>query len=148
MSTETISNILPFVVILGLLAGFLFLIYYSHKKSEEKRIGEILSHQTEWGEEMCKWLVGMSVNLKDMRVAKIMQRYNEFGKEVCQKLLQKTLSIGMTDEMVMLALGQPSSVDNREISERGEKFRWIYGTPRQGAAYIWFKDGKVVKIKH
>ena len=53
----------------------------------------------------------------------------------------------MTDKMVKLSLGEPTSIDNREISDRGEKFRWIYGIPRKGAAYIWFKDCVVTKIR-
>jgi len=58
------------------------------------------------------------------------------------------LLAGCTDEMVSYSLGKPTTIDNREVTAKCVKFRWIYGVPRQGASYIWFKDGKVTKIKY
>ncbi|VAW42892.1 hypothetical protein MNBD_CHLOROFLEXI01-2192 [hydrothermal vent metagenome] len=72
---------------------------------------------------------------------------SKWGEEMCQSLIQKKVALGMTDEMVRLSLGEPTNIDNREISDKGEKFRWIYGIPRRGTAYIWFKDGVVTKIR-
>ena len=71
----------------------------------------------------------------------------EWGKETCQGLLQNQLAINDTDEMVRLALGEPTSIDQKHTTDKDNKFRWIYGTPRKGAVYIWFENGKVKKIK-
>ena len=118
------------------------------KQAEEKRIENILAHRSEWSEEMCQWLIGIGADINDARVAGIMQQIDEWGIEMCQNLIQRRIGLGMTDKMVRLSLGEPTNVDNREINDKTEKFRWIYGIPRKGAAYIWFKDGVVTKIKH
>lgn len=138
---------------LGLYTGIAFVIillglaWYASKKGEEKRVNEIQAHSGEWGDEMCQWLIQNKYRATDPRTIAIMNKYQEWGKETCQKILQSKFSIGDTDEMVSLALGKPSSIDEQTITEKDVKFRWIYGTPRQGATYIWFKNGKVTKIK-
>ena len=144
MSTEML------VALLLILGCVIFVYFYTKKQEEAKeqaRVEDIQSHQSEWGEDMCNWLVQNKFTLSNARVAGIMQKFDEFGAETCQNLLQQKIGIGYTDEMVRLSLGEPTSVDNKEITEKWEKFRWIFGVPRQGAVYIWFKDGKVTKIK-
>ena len=118
------------------------------KQAEENRIGYIWAHKSEWGEEMCQWLIEKGINTNNNRITGIMEQIGDWGIETCQDLIQKKIGLGMTDKMVRLSLGEPTDIDNREISEKGEKFRWIYGIPRRGAAYIWFKDGVVIKIRH
>jgi hypothetical protein len=134
-------------IVLGVVGIFLFLIWYSGKKAEEKRVSEILAHQGEWGEEMCQWLIRNRYKLSEPRTMAIMNNFQAWGKETCQKLLQKTIAVGSTAEMVGLSLGRPTSMDEKTLTEKDEKIRWIYGVPRQGATYIWFKNGKVTKIK-
>lgn len=148
MFIETIGKWSVLVLLAGILAGFIIFIYYLKKRIEAKRIDEIVSHQDEWGREMCKWLMVKGIHTTDTRIAEIMQWYSFLGAETCRKLILKTISIGMTDKMVLLSLGKPTRIDNQAVSERGEKFRWVYNIPRRRAAMIWFKDGKVTKIEN
>lgn len=70
-----------------------------------------------------------------------------WGQDVCDALLAKRVRIGMTPEMVMLAWGKPSKIDEKETTAKSEKYRYVYGRPRKGANYIWFKNGVVSKLK-
>lgn len=117
------------------------------REAEEKRVEEIFAHRTEWGEEMCQWLIEKGINTAQERVVEIMKQIDTFRVETCRNLIERKILLGMTDEMVRLSLGEPTNIDNKEISAQGEKFRWIYGIPRRGATYISFKDGKVTNIK-
>ncbi|MBV6396888.1 MAG: hypothetical protein HFACDABA_02490 [Anaerolineales bacterium] len=117
------------------------------KEAEEKRVEEILAHKAEWGEEMCQWLIEKGINTTQERVVEIMKQIDTFKVETCRNLIERKILLGMTDEMVRLSLGKPTSIDNKEVSAQTEKFRWIYGIPRRGATYISFKDGKVTNIK-
>jgi len=117
------------------------------KEAEEKRVEEILAHKAEWGEEMCQWLIEKGINTTQERVIEIMKQIDTFKVETCRNLVERRILLGMTDEMVRLSLGEPTSIDNKEVSAQSEKFRWIYGYPRRGATYISFKDGKVTNIK-
>lgn len=117
------------------------------KEAEEKRVEEILTHRTEWGEEMCQWLIEKGINITQERVVGIMKQIDTFRVETCRNLIERKILLGMTDEMVRLSLGEPTSIDNKEVYAQGEKFRWIYGIPRMGATYISFKDGIVTNIK-
>jgi hypothetical protein len=116
-------------------------------EKEEKRIKDILSKQDEWGEELCNWMVENKIDPYKTRTTDILNRLHKWGEETCKDLLTHRLSIGNTVEMVALSLGQPTDIDNKELTAKSNKFRYVYGAPRQGAVYIWFKDGKVVKIK-
>jgi hypothetical protein len=117
------------------------------KKREEERVQGIMSHKDEWGDDMCQWLIEGRYTLADARVKGILDNWQPLGQEKCQRLLHKTIAIGDTDNMVRLALGEPTSIDEQTITERDSKFRWIYGVPRRGATYVWFRHGQVTKIK-
>lgn len=135
-----------FLITLGLtLAGYSRTL--SKKEIEGRRADEILAHREEWGEEMCEWLVDNRFRITDPRTREIMDKYQEWGKDLCQRLLLKRIGIRDTREMVRLALGAPTHVDEQLITERGGRFRWVYGKPRQRPTYIWFKNGYVTKIK-
>lgn len=134
--------LVPFIIV-----GIVFLRWYQQKNNEEKRVEEILAHSKEWGEKMCSWLIENKIYLSDTRIDRIMSQHNSLGSETCQNLIQRKISIGMKAELVILSLGSPTTVDNEEVTARSEKFRWVFGTPRQGAIYIWFKDGVATKIK-
>ena len=141
---------LPVVAIVLIVAG-LTLAWYSRKLSkkqiEDNRVNEILAHREEWGEEMCEWLIANRFQITDHRTKEIMNKYQEWGKELCQRLLLKRIGIRDTREMVRLALGAPTLVDEQLITEKGGRFRWVYGKPKQRPTYIWFKNGYVTKIK-
>lgn len=105
-----------------ILGGFIFVIftyitYLERKKKEEKRIDEINRHKGEWGYEICKMIIN------------------------------KEIAIDMNEDMVRLAWGEPTTIEQKEITKTGLKTRWIYGVPRHGAKYISFKNGIVTKIK-
>ena len=102
------------VIIFALIVA---LVFYSNLRAAKERVDEILTHQSDW------------------------------GSDVCNNLIDRIIELNMTDEMVKLSLGKPSIIDSVETSAKGTKFRWVYGTPRKDANYIWFKDGKVIKIK-
>jgi hypothetical protein len=57
------------------------------------------------------------------------------------------LAADMTQEMVHLAWGYPTSVDEQETTAKSSKERWVYGQPRKGANYVWFVNGKISKIQ-
>lgn len=113
---------------------------------EAERVGAILAHCDEWGEEICRMLINGGFAL-DSRIQGIMSRVGEWGHSTCNLLLQKSIGVGMTADMVRASLGEPHTVDNREVTKTSEKYRWIYGVPRHGAVYIWFKDHQVVRIR-
>jgi hypothetical protein len=81
------------------------------------------------------------------RVSGIIAREQDWGREICRKLMDKDIDVGMTQEMVEAGLGSPDARDNIEETENVRKERWIYGVPRRGATYIWFKNGVVTRIK-
>lgn len=81
------------------------------------------------------------------RRARIKAHEGEWGADVCQHLIAKRIGPGMTKAMVAASWGNPDNVDEKEITSKSQRERWVYGTPRRGANYIWFKDGIVSKVK-
>ena len=81
------------------------------------------------------------------RKEKINGYRDEWGDEICNSLLAKRIAIDMNENMVRLSWGSPTTVETKEILKSGVKKRWIYGVPRRGAKYVWFKNGIVTKIK-
>jgi hypothetical protein len=71
----------------------------------------------------------------------------DWGQEICDALINRKIQLDMISEMVRLAWGSPTTIDNKEISTSGQKERWVYGTPRKDARYVWFANDKVTKIK-
>ena len=112
----------------------------------DSRVSGIIANLDEWGEDFCRFLITGKYQL-DTRVSGIASHIGEWGKETCINLLQKIIGIGMSADMVRLSLGEPTTIDQRDVSSKGEKYRWIYGVPRHGAAYIWLQDDKVKRIK-
>lgn len=133
-------------IILVLLIGAA-LSWYLPWRQEKKRVKEIRSRQKEWGERMCNWLIANGYNLSDSRTREIMKLHGQWGTGTCQRVLQKKIAIRDSKTMVLLAFGEPSSVDQKVTTANDESFRWIYGTPRHGARYIWFRNGLVTKMK-
>lgn len=117
------------------------------KLIEENRINEIMKNKNHWGESFCNWLVDNGHDINDKRIFDLSNKIEEWGEETVIELINHKIGIGFTNEMVRLTLGEPTSVDMQEITEKHEKYRWIYGIQRQGAVYIWFKDHKITKIK-
>ena len=117
------------------------------KSQEDTRSQAILSHRAEWGDEMCQWMIANKINPYKPPTINIMNRYRDWGRDNCQRLLQQKVEVGMTDEMVKAAYGNPPVIDERETTAKDERYRYVYGRPRRDATYIWFKNGAVTKIK-
>ena len=84
------------------------------------------------------------------REASIRQIAEEQGwtQEQRENVILRQIQPDMTENMVLLAWGPPTTRDNQEITKSGlNKERWVYGIPRQGASYVSFTDGKVARIK-
>ena len=141
--SQNLTNVIILLVIVSVVA---FLIWRG-RKLEQDRMRAILDHKDEWGEDTCTWLIKNKFNLKDPRTKQIMDQYKTWGPATCLRVLLKRVAIGDEKAMVLYAFGQPSNMDEKTITAKDEKVRWIYGTPRKGATYVWFKNGIVTKIK-
>lgn len=117
------------------------------KQREQNRVAAIEANREAWGDAICHYLIPTGQAADGGRVQGILSHLDGWSEEACLLLLKRNIGLGMTAEMVRASLGEPDTVDNRDISARGEKYRWIYGVPRHGAAYIWFKDDKVVRVR-
>jgi hypothetical protein len=71
----------------------------------------------------------------------------KIGDEFTDAILKKDILLGMHPKMVELAWGKPNNIDNKTITAKTTKERWVYGTPRYGAKYITLKDNRVQKIE-
>jgi len=117
------------------------------RDQEDKRGQIILSHKADWGDEMCQWMIDNQINPHKPATMNVMNKYAEWGKDNCQRLLQQKIEIGMTNEMVTFALGNPPIIDEKETTATDQRYRYVYGRPRRDATYIWFKNGVVTRIK-
>jgi hypothetical protein len=114
---------------------------------ESNRVQGILAHKSEWGNDMCQWMIDNRINPYKPSTISIMNRYSDWGRDNCQRLLQQRIEPGMTDQMVIAACGTPPIVDEKESTAKDERYRFVYGRPRRDATYIWFKNGVVIRIK-
>ena len=63
-------------------------------------------------------------------------------------VLRGRIAAGMNQDMVLLAWGGPTAIDHRAVTPQGAKVeRWIYRSPDGATQYIWFAEGRVVKIQ-
>ncbi len=63
-------------------------------------------------------------------------------------VLRGRIDAGMNQEMVLLAWGGPSAIDNRRTGPGGAPVeRWIYHFPDGAVQYIWFAEGRVVEVR-
>lgn len=83
----------------------------------------------------------------NQRKKAILAYKDQWGEDVCRMVLNKKLGTGMTKEMVQLSWGKPKKIDQREVTANSERVRWVYGQPRKNAQYVYFKDGRVIKIQ-
>lgn len=117
------------------------------REQEDKRVQAILAHRAEWGDDMCQWMIDHRINPHKPATMNVMNKYPEWGRDVCQSLLLQKIEVGMTDEMVTFALGNPPIIDEKETTATDQRYRYVYGRPRRDATYVWFKNGVVTKIK-
>ena len=81
------------------------------------------------------------------RKEKIRANKELWGEKICDSLIRRKIAIGMTEDMVLLAWGNPRRRENKELTATRKTTRWIYGQPRRGANYVWFVNGEVSKIQ-
>ena len=112
---------------------------------ENARKVDILAHKADWGEDICQVLIEQGYNVDD-RLASIMAHLHEWGDTTVKLLLLRTVSEGMTDAMVKLSLGEPSSIDDVERTEKVVRQRWVYGNMQRHARTILFENGVVSKV--
>lgn len=94
-------------------------------------------------------LIGRSTAKREAaRRAEVHSHKDEWPEAIIDSVLNKQITIGMTGQMARLAWGNPSEVQNKETTSTSSKIRWVYGTPRKGARYLWFTDDKVTKIQN
>jgi hypothetical protein len=105
------------------------------------------------------WLIGIgliafgvggpafAIRQETKRKEAIKAKEGVWGKTTCESLIAREIGLDMTQEMIQLSWGRPSNVDQKEVTRKNIKERWVYGQPRKGARYVWFTDGKVSKIK-
>jgi len=117
------------------------------RAKRQQRIDAIRANQAAWGDDICEHLIQTGQAAADARVHGVLAHIDDWGEETCLQLLKRSIGTGMSAEMVKASLGEADKIDNQDVSASGRKYRWIYGVPRHGAAYIWFKDDKVVRIK-
>jgi hypothetical protein len=85
--------------------------------------------------------------LEAERIESIENKRETWGDEITDLLIRKKVRIGMSDEMVAASWGAPADIDQKEITAKGIKERWVYGVRRKSASYVSFKDGIVTAIK-
>ena len=98
-------------------------------------------------------IIGSNINPKKVikKREEILSKSDEWGAENCQALLDGQARIGMTPEMILLAFGPPSGIDQRSTTEKYHQERWVYGISDKGAGanYLTIRgsEGEVVKVE-
>ena len=90
------------------------------------------------------------VQKKEYRYEKITYKYPQWDETTRQKVASRRVEIGMTDEMVLAALGEPEF-----MTHEGDGVKWSYAryetigeSVRKIPVYfIYLKDRVVVKIE-
>ena len=86
------------------------------------------------------------------RIRKIESKYPQWDKSTIEKVANRQVTAGMTEEMVLMAMGKPWSV----TGEEGAKV-WAYGAVETCGAwanpceklhyFVYFRDKKVVDTR-
>jgi len=88
---------------------------------------------------------------KEERIKKIQRQYPSWDQAIVEKVALRELEIGMTKDMVLVAIGKPY-----ETVLTGDKEKWAYAViieRGQGSIYpkyvyfVYFTNGKVVRIE-
>jgi len=87
------------------------------------------------------------IKQENERKAKILWYRGQWPEDIIEALLNKQVKIGMTMQMVRLGWGNPTTIEEKEITKTAQKIRWVYGEPRRGARYLWFTNDELTKIQ-
>lgn len=80
------------------------------------------------------------------RMDAIFAHRNDWGWDICTKLEKRKITQGMTEEMVELSLGTPTTIETKEITPTGDVTLWFYGERGLLRHTVWFTNGVVTKI--
>ncbi|HUI82270.1 MAG TPA: hypothetical protein VLY24_30315 [Bryobacteraceae bacterium] len=67
--------------------------------------------------------------------------------EVKQAISEKRVTVGMTHEQVLLAVGRPTHKSRETDKEGNEEEDWVFGQPPGKISFVTFHGDKVVKVK-
>jgi hypothetical protein len=87
------------------------------------------------------------IKARKERIKRIYSHKNEWGADVCKKIVQGELEIGMTQQMIVAALGEPHTIDQKTITANSKRYRFVYGQKGKNAIYVYLKDGVVNKLQ-
>ncbi|MFH1490904.1 MAG: hypothetical protein ABII06_18525 [Pseudomonadota bacterium] len=88
---------------------------------------------------------------KEARVNQIKSQYPQWDQGTVESVAERKISAGMTEEMVLAAMGKPWSIE-----KEGELTVWAYGyfgqtvegyVTQKLSYFIYFRDKKVADIK-
>lgn len=77
----------------------------------------------------------------------LLEEHPEWSEKHVKMIEEGNITEGMSKDMVLAAWGHPKR--DSEVAEPSFSYRWVYetATPRSySSTYVYFKDGKVVKI--
>jgi hypothetical protein len=64
----------------------------------------------------------------------------DWGRDACESIVRGDLWVGMTEEMILAALGEPRSVEIPDAENPSYK-EWSYYTARYGREVLYVEDG-------
>ena len=82
----------------------------------------------------------------DRLVEECRQAHPEWGRDVCARIARGDFWIGMTAEMALASLGEPTRVEPSQGDEPAYE-DWTYHTGRYGAQVLRFEDGILVSSR-
>jgi len=83
---------------------------------------------------------------KERRIQLIQERYPQWDQATVDKVASGTVEIGMTNDMVIAALGKPDIVENTGTGEKWSFAVWKQHGEHVFKVYVYFvffKEGKV-----
>jgi hypothetical protein len=77
----------------------------------------------------------------------ILAHQDQWGMELCQKLINGEISAGMTQLMVQLAWGSPTSKEYEARKIDADTVHWVYALPSGDTRQVWFDNTVVTQVK-
>ncbi len=94
-------------------------------------------------------LVNVPIEINNLYIKRRAKQINEniveWGEEVCRAVVNREIQPDMPKEMVLLAWGHPTLIENQEVIKDLFTERWVYKASSK-SFYVWFTNGKVNKI--
>jgi hypothetical protein len=143
------------VILILSITAIVVIVFFSNnkeKKEYEKTKNRLYSIKEQVSEKTFNSLLNIKtsteLNLKIDVVLNEINRYKnletKYGVENAEKLFYHKYFIGMTEEQLIDAKGNPSKIEE-EILKTKTKKTYIYGAKSSGDYFV-FEDGKAVKI--